>query len=147
MVDASLVLDAIVAVSIAAGAVFAVLELRNLSNTRRTDLVVHLTSYVSSREFIADYLKILRAEFKDAKEAEEKCSEATLYSVGDFFETLGFLVRNKDVDSEPVRDLMGSMVTRMWDKMGPVVSARRKDFSPRMFHNFEYLANELRTSP
>ena len=144
MVDASLVLDAIVAVSIAAGALFAVSELRDMSRARRTELVTHIMQYVNNPEFMNTYFKVWRAEIKDAKEAERACSVGELGALTSFFETLGFLVRNKDVDAKPVLILLGPMTTNMWDKLRPWTLERRKDFAPKVLVYFEWLANEVR---
>jgi len=146
MVDASLVLDAIVAVSIAAGAFFAVWELRDMSKARRTELVIHLSQYVNSPAFMTTYLKVLNAEFKGRKGAEEACSPGELTGMADFFETLGYLVKNKDVNAEPVRELMAPMVVKMWDKLKPYTLEMRRDFFPHVLWHFEWLANYLRGS-
>jgi len=146
MVDASLVLDAIVAVSIAAGAIFAVWELRGMSRARRTELVAQIMQYVNNPEFMDTYIRVWRTNIKDAKDAEQACSAGELVALTSFFETLGFSVWNKDVDAKPVLILLGPMTMNMWDKLGPWTSERRKDFSPTVLTYFEWLANEVKSS-
>jgi len=50
MVDASLVLDAIVAMSIAAGAIFAIAELRLMAKDRRTQLLMQIALWATTPE-------------------------------------------------------------------------------------------------
>ena len=71
MVDASLVLDAIVAVSIAAGAFFAVAELRDLKKDRRIQLMLEATMHYTTREFEDGLGKLWRTDTSDAKELEK----------------------------------------------------------------------------
>ena len=144
MVDTSLILDAIVAVSIAAGAVFAVSELRDMSRARRTELVAHIMQYVNNPEFMNTCLKIWSAEIKNAKDAEQASSAGEVGALTSFFETLGFLVWNKDVDAKPVLILLGPLTVNMWDKLRPWVLERREDFAPNVLVYFEWLANERR---
>lgn len=110
-----------------------------MSKARRTDLVVHLSHYVNSPEFMDVYGRIWRAEIKTAADAEKVCSSGEVVAMANFFETLGFLVRNKDVEAYAVRDLMGSMALGLWDKISPFTFERRKGFSPTVLHNFEWL--------
>jgi len=100
MVDASLILDAIVAVSIAAGAVFAVAELRGMSRDRRTRLAFDIFAHVGTLEYSEQFAKILRSDFKDAKEAEEKCSVVALSMVARYFEGVAMMLRRGLVDSD-----------------------------------------------
>ena len=146
MADASLILDAIVAVSIAAGAFFAVWELRGMSRARRAELGAQIMQYVNNPELMNTYIKIWRAEIKDGKDAEEACSAGEVVALTSFFETLGFLVWNKDVDAKPVLILLGPMTMNMWDKLKPWTLERRKDFSPTVLTYFEWLANEVKSS-
>jgi len=82
MADASLVLDAIVAVSIAAGAFFAVIELRGMKKDRQTQLVLDMHKRFSDSDFEEHAVKVLHTEFKDGEEAEQKCSIVSLGAVG-----------------------------------------------------------------
>ena len=146
MVDASLVLDAIMAVSIAAGALFAVSELHGISKARRAELGAQIMQYVNNPELMNTYIKLWRAEIKDGKDAEEACSAGEVVALTSFFETLGFLVWNKDVDAKPVLILLGPMTMNMWDKLKPWTLERRRDFSPTVLTYFEWLANEVKSS-
>jgi len=138
MVDASLVLDAIVAVSIAAGAAFAVIELRGIGRDRRTRLVLDMMFHVSSNDFAQHWSKIVTAEFSTANDAQEKCSWASLEIVADFFEGVGLLVRRDLVDANLVFDMLP--IHHAWLKLKPWCIGIRERFDPTMYEHFEYAA-------
>ena len=138
MVDASLVFDAIVAVSIAAGAVFAVMELRGMSRDRRTHLVIDVFSHVGTLEFSEQFARILRAEFKDAKEAEEKCSVVALSMVGRYYEGVGLMVSRGLVDSDLIFESLPFHI--LWGRMKPWCLEIRRTLGPDMFVHFERTA-------
>ena len=61
-----------------------------------------------------------------------------------FFEGVGVLVKRGLIDLSLVDDLLGSMITHTWEKMGPVEVESRVCFNnPRAFEDFEYLYNEI----
>jgi hypothetical protein len=138
MVDASLVLDAIVAVSIAAGAAFAVVELRGIGRDRRTSLVIDMMFHVSSTDFAQHWTKIMSTEFSTADEVQEKCSLTSLEVVADFFEGVGLLVRRGLVDESLVFDALP--VHHAWAKMKPWCISLRGKYDATMYEHFEYAA-------
>ena len=138
MVDASLVLDAIVAVSIAAGAVFAVIELRGMARDRRTRLVLDVFSHLGTLEFSEQFAKILNAEFKDAKEAEEKCSIVALSMVARYYEGIGLLIKRGLVDPDLIFESLPFDI--MWNKMKPWCLEKRRALGPDMYVHFENAA-------
>jgi hypothetical protein len=117
MVDASLVLDAIVAVSIAAGAAFAVVELREMRKDRRTGLMLQLAAIWLTREFHQALSELVGARFSDGKEAESVCSRADLLLIGDFFEIAGEYVETGLLDCDEVT--FAYPVEWAWEKLKP----------------------------
>ena len=93
MVDASLVLDAIVAVSIAAGAIFAVAELRLMAKDRRTQLLMQIALWATTPEMSENSRKVLFTEFKNRKEAEEKCGYVALDTIATYMTVMGTMLR------------------------------------------------------
>jgi hypothetical protein len=148
MADASLVLDAIVAVSIAAGAAFAVLELRGMARDRRTHLVLDILAHVGTLEFSEQWAKIMNAEFKTAKEAEEQCSLSGLMLGASFFERVGYMARKKLVPIDIVLETMP--VEYCWEKVKPwvfgeeIADPERRKYPRATYPNYEWLANEDR---
>jgi hypothetical protein len=123
MVDASLVLDAIVAVSIAAGAFFAVFELRDLKKDRRTQIMLQACTHWSTREFEDAMCKLYRANASDAKGLEKEVSLADLYMITDFHWIVARLGLEGLVDTRTIiRIFPFSLV---WNKVKPWVVAER----------------------
>jgi hypothetical protein len=117
MVDASLVLDAIVAVSIAAGAVFAVVELREMRKDRHTGLMLQLAAIWLTREFHQALSELVKARFSNGEEAEAACSPAGLLLIGDFFEIAGEYVETGLLDCDEVT--YAYPVEWFWEKLKP----------------------------
>jgi hypothetical protein len=63
--------------------------------------------------------------------------------MGNFYEQIGVLLRNRLIDASLVDQLFPVCVT--WDKMKPVVEGMRKEVhDPTFFEWFEYLYNEMK---
>jgi hypothetical protein len=71
MIDISMVLNLVVAVSIVLGAVFAVFQLREIGRDRRTQLVINLYSRFMSSDFSEPYSKLIREDFVDVADMEK----------------------------------------------------------------------------
>ena len=136
MVDASLVLDAIVAVSIAAGALFAVLELRDLKRERRLGLLLQACMHCTTREFEDALSKAWRADASDAKGLEKQVSAADLYLISDFLVSIAHLGQEGLVDT---RTLTGFFpFSYLWYKMKPwIVAERAAAGLPKIYYEWE----------
>jgi hypothetical protein len=63
--------------------------------------------------------------------------------IGNSFEQIGVLLRNRLIDASLVDQLFP--VTVMWEKMEPLVEGMRKEYhDPAYFEWFEYLYNEMK---
>jgi len=138
MVDASLVFDAIVAVSIAAGAMFAVAELRLMARDRRTQLLVGMILQVSSPEMSENYRKVMYSEFKNREEAEEKCGYVALDTISTYYAGIGTLIRRGLVDAGLAFDFL--WVAIVWDHVKPWCLEARIAPGPLVWQDFEYAA-------
>lgn len=139
MVDVSVVLDAIVAVSIAAGAAFAVLELRGMGKDRRAHFVVDIYSSFVSSDMTEAYSRVMTGDFSSAADMEQKCSHSSLTRIAGFYEGIGYLVRKKFVDSKVAMDLLPAVL--VWRKMQPWVMFDRERTNSMQWMEFEYFAN------
>lgn len=139
MVDASLALDTIVAVSIAAGAFFAVIELRDLKKDRRLELVLQACMHWTTREFEDAVGKVWRADASDAKGLEKQVSYNDLSMVADFHDAVARLALEGLMDT---RTLTGFFpFSYMWKKMKPWIIAERAAAGiPGIWSNLEKLA-------
>lgn len=141
MVEVPLILDAIVTVSIAAGAFFAVIELRDMKKDRQTQLVLDMHKRFSDSDFEGHAAKVLHTEFKDGEEAEQRCSVVTLGAVGDYFNGIGVLIERDLVDRSLVFDMVPFDI--YWDKLRPWALLRREELqNPTIWDHFEYAAKE-----
>jgi hypothetical protein len=143
MVDASLVLDAIVAVSIAAGALFAVVQLREMARDRRTELMLRFADIWLTPEFEENMSKLVRTKFSNGEEAERACPPAGLMFVGDYFETISQYVKYGLLDRDYVLHIYP--VEWSWEKLKPwIVDMRSATGIEGMHGAFEWLAGEDR---
>jgi hypothetical protein len=140
MVDASLVLDAIVAVSIAAGALFAVAELRDMKKDRRMQLILQVNAHMSTREFMDAFCKIWRSNAIDAKELERQVSFVDLNMVANYFESVAHLATQSLVHKRILMAYFPYYV--IWKKISPWVLAERVALDlPPLYRDIETLAH------
>jgi len=139
MVDASLVFDAVVAVSIAAGAFFAVWELRDLKNDRRTQLMLQACMHWTTREFEDAMCKLFRADAIDAKGLEKEVSYVDLYMITDFHWTVARLGLEGLVDTGTLIRIFP--FSQVWNKVKPWVIAERVAIGhPGVYSSLEKVA-------
>lgn len=136
MVDVSTIRDTVVAVSVSLGIVFAIVQIRGLARDRRTRLVLEIFSHVGTEEFSEHFARIWNAEFKDAKQAEEKCTFLTLSMVARYYEGVGLLIRRGLVDADLIFESMP--FSTMWAKMSPwCLDMRARSNIPDLHTHFE----------
>lgn len=99
------------------GVVLTVLEIRNLTKQRQTNLVIRLYSTFDSQEFQKAYYQNLIAEFKDFDDFLKKYGPRTNIevwsswnSVPAFFGGVGVLLHRKLIDIGLVDDLFSSPI-------------------------------------
>jgi hypothetical protein len=96
------------------GVVLAVQELRHLHKERQTDLLVRLAPWlnIDSSELQEAYVKVLNLEFKDYDDfvkkygspLDEKPEQMALVTIGNYFETIGALLRRELLDIDLIWD-------------------------------------------
>ena len=139
MVDASLVFDAVVAVSIAAGAVFAIAELRLMARDRRTQLLVGMILWSTQPEVSENFRKVMYSEFKNRKEAEEKCGYAALDTISTYYTGIGTMIRRNLVDADLAFDFM--WIYLAWEHLKPwLVETPFRHGPLEWWQDFEYAA-------
>ena len=123
MIDASLVLNAVVAVSIAAGVFFAIAELRDMRRDRRIQVLHQVTDHIGTMEFINPYLGIMRSNTTDAKELEKQVSNTELHMIANYFEGLATLATEGDFEKRALIVFFPYYLS--WKKMGQWIAAER----------------------
>ena len=132
------------AIGVIVGVVFAVLQLRDLAKTRRTDLVIRLYSAFGSKEIQEAWEKLRTREFEDYSAYSKEYGLLEINTVGWFFEGVGVLLARKLIDIGLVDDLFSSPVKRAWERMKPIAEGMRKQTQrPQIWEWFEYLYNEM----
>jgi hypothetical protein len=152
VVDVQTVSIVIASASVVAGVVYYILLIRHQSKMRQTDLIMRLYSTWTSKEFSDATLRVWNLEFKDYDDFVKRYgpwfSETEVYSafrmVCNFLGSIGILYREKLVDIKMLARVFGLQVTLTWEKVRLLVEGGRKQLSPHMHDDFEYLYNELK---
>jgi hypothetical protein len=142
----------VAAVGVLIGVIIAVVELRNLVKQRQTDLVTRLSRDIAVDERALDaFVDIMEAEFDDHDDFVKRYGKfvsknqvpMSFMIMGNSFEQIGVLLRNKLIDASLVDQLFP--ISIMWEKMKPLVEGIRKEYhDPAFFEWFEYLYNEMK---
>jgi len=144
MFDIPSVSAIIAAAGVLIGVVLTVMEVRNLVETRQTDLVIRLYQTFGSKEIQDAWEMIQTRECKDFDSYRKEYGLREVNEVGWFFEGVGVLLRKKLVDIALIDDLFSSPVKRAWEKLKPIAEGERKQTNrPQIWEWFEYLYNEM----
>jgi hypothetical protein len=134
----------IAAVGVLIGVVLTVLEVRNLVETRQTDLVIRLYSTFGNEELQDAWEKTQTREYKDFNAYRSEYGLREVNEVGWFFEGVGVLLHRKLIDIRLVDDLFSSPVKRAWERLKPIAEGERNQTRrPQIWEWFEYLYNEM----
>jgi hypothetical protein len=144
MLDIPSISAIIAAVGVLIGVVLTVLEVRNLVETRQTDLVIRLYSTFGSEELQDAWEKTQTREYKDFNAYRSEYGLREVNEVGWFFEGVGVLLHRKLIDIRLVDDLFSSPVKRAWERLKPIAEGERNQTRrPQIWEWFEYLYNEM----
>jgi len=152
MLDIPSISAIVAAAGVLVGVVIAVVELRNLVKQRQTDLVTRLSSNIAlDRESLEAFVDIVETEFEDYDDFVKRYGKfisknqvpMSFMMMGNFYEQIGVLLRNKLIDASLVDQLFPVIIT--WEKTKPIVEGMRKEYhDPGFFEWFEYLYNEMK---
>jgi len=142
----------VAAAGVIIGVVLTVQEIRHLVRQRQTDLVTKLSYDISTnKEFLTAFEDIFEAHFKDYDDFIEKYGRPmsknevplSFMMMGNFFEQIGVLFKNKLVDVTVISDLFP--IDIVWEKFKPIAEGMRQEYrNPEFFQWFEYLYNETK---
>jgi hypothetical protein len=151
MVDITEISAIVAAAGVLVGVAYYILDMRNQTKQRQTDMVMRLYATFGSTEFQTVYQRIMNLEFEDYADFLKRYATsdpevlAASYSVGIFFEGIGVLVNRRLISMDLVDDLLSSPVVDTWDKLKPLVEGRRERLKrPQTLEWFEYLYNEMK---
>lgn len=149
MLDIPSISVVIAAIGVIIGVVFTILELRNLVQTRQTDLAMRLYSHFGSREFLEARRTVMDLKFEDYNDYAENYGRfgqvEAVSQVCMFFQGMGVLLHRKLLDISLIDELFSPISIKIiWEKMKPVVEGWRTQFNePRTLEWFENLYNKL----
>ena len=135
----------VAAVGVLIGVILTVLEVRNLVETRQTDLVIRLYSTFGSEELQDAWEKTQTREYRDFNSYRSEYGLREVNEVGWFFEGVGVLLHRRLIDIGLVDDLFSSPVKRAWEKLKPIAEGERNQTQrPQIWEWFEYLYYEMK---
>ena len=150
MVDITEISAIVAAAGVLIGVVYYVLDMRNQTRQRQTDMVMRLYTTFGSAEFQRAYQKVRSLEFRDYSDYVKKFGEdlqvkEEMYTVTIFFEGIGLLAKKKLIEMELVDCLFGYPIRVTWEKVAtPVKGLRETDKDSGICEWFEYLYNEMK---
>jgi len=153
MVDLTSISALLAAIGVIVGVVFAVLELRNLTKVRKTDLIIRLSPWfhIGGIELTQMWNTVAHLDFKDYDDFVKKYGEPgdgtkpaslAIIVIGNFFNGLGILMQRKLMDINLIQAYFP--VRLAWEKLEPIVKGFRKQSNwLDWLEYFEYLYNEI----
>jgi hypothetical protein len=144
MDDISTIATIVTTVSIVIGVIFALLELRHLTGTRKTEIIMKIYDRFGSREMVEAIMKVGNAKFETMEDYRNKYGFTEVTEIAVLFEGLGVLLEQNLIDIRMVDRLFGPTLNSLWERMQPVIYAMRKALNePFFFSHFEHLINRL----
>jgi len=151
MVDIVEISAIVTAAGVLVGVVYYILEMKNQTRIRQTDLVVGLYSAFTSDDFQVALLKTMNLEFEDYKDFVKKYGSFSLETpvsvavrkIVYYYSQVGILLRRGLVGADLVYEGMGG-VTMIWNKLEPLIEGYREHAGYNFGMWFEYLCNEMK---
>lgn len=147
MADVQTVSTIVAVLSVVVGVVFAVLELRHLARTRRTDVILRIYERFGSREIVDAIMKIGSAKIESFEDYVKKYGIADTVQVLEIFDEVGILLEQGLVDINLVDNLFGPSVNTAWESniQTLINGIRRNSKQPSFFSHVDYLYRRLNT--
>jgi hypothetical protein len=140
---------AIASAGVFVAAVYYVLQLRNQTRMRQSDLLMRMQVSWSSKEFSEAALKMFSTEYKDYDDFVKKYGhplaqgpvQAEFLMMATYFEIIGMLTKKKLIDMDLVAEMVPAAM--YWEKARTMSEGLRKQLNePKIYELFEYLAHE-----
>ena len=135
MVDILQVLEGLAYVGFIAGAVFAVIELRTMSQDRRIELVLRENEFFCSREFEEATVNAVKGNFEPGK-----VSDVDMKMLADYWDSMTEMIKMKLVS----RDDVSLNFADVWEWSKPWVRTWEERVGEGRFENFEWMAQKER---
>jgi len=146
MLDITEISAVVVAAGVLVGVAYYILDMRNQTRLRQTDLVMRLYSVFATEEFQREMLTLMTdTEIKDYSTFKRKYG-VNAPPTGLFFHEAGILLSRKLAEIGLISRLFGPTVIRYWENILPMIEDARRQLSSTWLGGFEYLYNELKKS-
>ncbi len=126
-------------------------QIRNQNRTRQVQLFMSLYSQMRSKEFVRDTRELSSWQWEGFEDFRNKYgsradkeANTLYYSIANFFDGIGVLVRRGEIDPKLVEELMSSWIIWFWEKFGDIIKEYRKVSYPQYLESVEYLYNKIK---
>ena len=154
VVDITEISAIVAAAGVLAGVVYYVLQMRNQTRMRKTDLIVRINPWfnISPKELLEYANTVLALEYKNYDDFVQKYGSLyggkpeanALRTLLNWADGLGMLLKRDLVDLDIVVDSYGGIAEVFWEKVKPLVEGYRKDTHyQHHYESFEYLVNVI----
>jgi len=135
--------------SIIIGVIFSLLAIRNNNKSRNMSLFLQYHSRAGNTAFLSDMLEINSEwNWTDVEDFWKKYGSASAFSkfisVGSYYDSMGMLLKTKNISVEYIPELMLVAIIQFWEKVEPIhkemtVAFRRTE----SFENIKFLYDEI----
>ena len=144
MDDISTIATIVTTVSIVIGVVSALLELRHLTESRKTEIIMKIYDKFGSKEMVEAVNKVGASKFESIDDYREKYGFTEAVEVAVLFEGIGVLLEQNLIDIKMADRLFGPTLNLLWERMQPLIYAMREGLNePFFFSHYEYLIKRL----
>ena len=155
MVDITEISAVVAAAGVLVGVVYYILDMKNQTRIRKTDLLMRLYSTGTNNEFMDAFWKVMSLQVKDYQDYVKQYGPLSktdspmnraFYAIASYYELVGVLLYRKLIDLVTVYDVWGSSSpVGLYEKIKPVVLGLRRELGePGALVGFEYLCVELK---
>ena len=144
MLDLSTIATVVAAVSVVVGVVFTVLELRHMTRTRQTDIIMRIYDRFGSKEMVEAMYSVGQVRSETPATSSPRAALTGVTQIAIIFEGLGVLLQQDLIDIKLVNSLFGPTLDALWEPIRPLIYGMRESLKqPTFFSHFEYLYNRL----
>jgi hypothetical protein len=142
MVDIFEVSAVVAAAGVLVGVVYYILDMRNQTRQRQTDLLMRLCSVLQTKDWLEAWSVV---DGSDLSKISAEKREVEVNEVALFFDEIGVLLQMRLVDIELVDRLLHGHAIRIWEKLKLAIEQYRKlRNDPKLVAGFEYLYDEMK---
>jgi len=150
MVDITEISAIVVALGVVVGVIYYILDMRQQTKLRQTDILSGFYSRITEREFLEALKRFFEFDAKDPVAFIEKHGSVDFFTIDNnmvlaMFDQVGVLLMRKLVDINLVDPFLRDHVYLLWEKAKPFVEDMRKTHPmPNQGIGLEYLYNEMK---